>query len=115
MVEPEEVDMLVSPPNLAFRNKMQGKRELLGIGKEDTDDTIMRKKLHSSTLWQPEIATWFDLMMTTDGEKIAPPCQVFSNSRSYPKTRALAAIPAGTVFGPVLEVHFVKIHDGYGI
>ena len=37
------------------------------------------------------------------------------NSGSYPKTRALAAIPAGTSIGPVIEVHIVKILDGYGL
>ena len=36
-----------------------------------------------------------------------------SNSRSDPKTRALASVPAGTIVGPVLEVHIVQIHDGY--
>ena len=38
----------------------------------------------------------------------------YSSSRSFPKTQVLAAIPAGTIIGPVLEVHIVKILDGYG-
>ena len=32
-----------------------------------------------------------------------------------PKTQALAAILEGTMIGLVLEVHVVKILDGYGI
>ena len=43
MVEPEEVEMLASLPNLAHGNKKQEarRRELPSIGKECTDDTIM--------------------------------------------------------------------------
>ena len=36
-------------------------------------------------------------------------------SRFYPEAQALAAIPDGTIIGPVLEVQIVKILDGYGI
>ena len=46
---------------------------------------------------------------------IIPLCREYLISRSYPKTQALAAIPEGTIVGPVLEVHIVKILDGYGI
>ena len=42
-------------------------------------------------------------------------CLEYSSSRSYPKTKALSAIPEGTTIGPVLEVHIVKILDGCGI
>ena len=44
VVEPEEVEMLVSPPNLALGNKMQGSasfRKLPNIGKEGKHDTSM--------------------------------------------------------------------------
>ena len=40
---------------------------------------------------------------------ITPPCREFLNSRAYQKTKALGAIPAGTIIGPVIEVHVVKI------
>ena len=39
-------------------------------------------------------------------------CREHSSSRSYPKTQALAAVSEGTIIGPVLEVHVVKILDG---
>ena len=44
-----------------------------------------------------------------------PPCREYSSSRAYPKTRALAAVPVGTIIGPAIEVHIVKILDEYGI
>ena len=37
------------------------------------------------------------------------------SSRSYPKAQALAALPEGTIIGPILEVRIVKIHGEYGI
>ena len=42
-------------------------------------------------------------------------CREYSNYRYYPKAQALAAVPEGTISGPVLEVHFVKILDRYVI
>ena len=39
----------------------------------------------------------------------------YSSSRSYPKTKALSAVPEGTIIGPVLEVHVVKILDADGM
>ena len=44
----------------------------------------------------------------------APLCRENSICRFYPKAQALAAIPEGTIIGPVLEVHVVKILDEYG-
>ena len=41
-------------------------------------------------------------------------CREYSTFRSYPQTRALATIPEGTILGPVVEVHIVKILDEYG-
>ena len=41
-----------------------------------------------------------------------PLCREYSNSQSNPKTRALAAIPGGTIIGPVIEV--VNSLDKYG-
>ena len=43
-----------------------------------------------------------------------PLCREYSSFRTYPKTQALAAVPEGTIIRPVLEVHVVKILDGYG-
>ena len=42
-------------------------------------------------------------------------CREYSSSRSYPKAQPLAAIPEGTIVGPVLEVHIAKILEEFGI
>ena len=52
---------------------------------------------------------------TTDGEQSPLYAEETHFFRSYPKAIALAAVPEGTILGPVFEVHFVKIIDGYGI
>ena len=90
--------------------KVARKRELPNIREEETDEN---NDVKQKTLFQHPvtagIATQFDLMMTMDERNLLL-FQEYSNSRSYPTTRALAA---GTTVGPVLDVHIVKNHDGY--
>ena len=47
--------------------------------------------------------------------KNTPLCREYTSFRPYLKTKALAAFLAGTIIGPVIEVHVVKILDGYGL
>ena len=42
-------------------------------------------------------------------------CRVYVCSRAVPQTKPLGAIPAGTIIGPISEVHIVKILDEYGL
>ena len=70
------------------------------------------KKLHAKTKFvrlfmstRSKLMNHKDAAFKNAGKGVL--CREYSNSRSYPKTQAL--------FGPVLEVHFVKILDGNGI
>ena len=56
-------------------------------------------------------STKFGQMETTDGKQLLLCAEI----TRYPTTQAFAAIPEGTIIEPVLEVHIVKILDGYGI
>ena len=47
-------------------------------------------------------------------ETITPPCWEYSSSRTFPKTQILAAIPEGTIIGPVLEVQVCENYKRYG-
>ena len=73
------------------------------------------EKLFSCILLQQDIATKFDQMVAMDGEISF--CREYTSFRVYPKTKALAAFPAGTIFGPNTEVDFVKIlyEDGFEV
>ena len=108
MVEPEEVEMLVSPPSLALGNKMQGSASFR---------VLEKTQLCEKALFQHLVTAGNFYQIRPDDDdgwgNFTPLCQEYSNSRSYPKTRALAAIPAGTIIGPVLDTHIVKIHDRY--
>ena len=42
---------------------------------------------------------------------VTPLCRI--SSRSYPKAKALSALPEGAIIGPVSEVHVVKNLDRY--
>ena len=46
---------------------------------------------------------------------ITPLCRDYIPSRSFPKSQVLAAIPEGTIIGPVSEVQIVKFLDDSGI
>ena len=44
-----------------------------------------------------------------------PVCREFSFPRADPRSRAYAAIPGGTVIGPVIEVHVVQLLGNHGL
>ena len=68
----------------------------------------MKKGLIFIFLLQPGNSTKFDRMETTDGRQLL----ICAENK---KVQAVAAVPEGTIIGPVLEVHIVKILDEYGM
>ena len=99
MVEPGEVELLVSPPTHAPGNRMQG------------------SALSFQTLDLAIAGNYYKNRPNADDgwRTVTPLCREYSSSRSYPKTKALSAFPEGTIIGPISEVHVVKILDKYGI
>ena len=78
-----------------------------------------RKKYNSWYLFRPwHLATGCEKTLP-DGDDgwgtITSLCREYTYSRSFPKSQVLAAIPEGTVIGPVLEAQTATILDGYGI
>ena len=113
MVEPQEVQLLLSFPTQAFGNRMLWRCWASKHWKRRYSWHNYVAEPSSDVLWKLGIITQFDRMMTMDGEQLlfcAENIRVLD-----PKTKALAAIPEGTTIGPVLEVHIVEILDGYGI
>ena len=47
--------------------------------------------------------------------QLIPLCREYTCSRVKPQSRSFAAIPGGTIKGPVIEVQIVKIFDQYGL
>ena len=47
--------------------------------------------------------------------QIIPWCREYTLSRVDPQSRAYAAIPEGTIVGPVIEVHIVEVLDNFGL
>ena len=60
---------------------------------------------------------WYQIRADDDDGwgTITPLCREYSISRSFPNSLVLAAIPEGTIIGPVLGVQIAKILDGCGI
>ena len=54
-------------------------------------------------------------METTDGEQSLFYAESIRVLEPIPKPKALLAIPAGTIIGPITEVHVEKILDEYGL
>ena len=107
MMESEEVELLVSPPTQAPALSFQI------LEKEVQLTQLCEKKFFQHLA----IAGNYKIRPNAgDGwGEITPLCREYSSSRSYPKAQALSEIPEGTIIGPVLEVHVVKILGGYGI
>ena len=110
MVEPEEVEMLVSHPNLALGNKMQGSASFRILGKR-----IQMTQFCEKALFQHLVTPGNCHQIRPDSSdgwrEITPLCRKYTSSRAYPKTKALA----GTTIGPITEVHAVEILDEYGL
>ena len=47
--------------------------------------------------------------------RFTPLCREYTSSRSNLKAKPLAAVPQGTIIGPVVEVHGVPILDECGL
>ena len=89
--------------------------KIQSFGKEGSHDPIMWKNFYSNILSQQEVATKFDQMEKTDGDK-SPRCREYIYcSRVFAQAKPLGAIPAGTIIGPISEVLIVKILDEYGV
>ena len=68
------------------------------------------KKRYSNILSQQETATKFDQMKKTDGDKSDSCAENMFVLESFHEL-----FSAGTIIGPISEVHIVKILDEYGL
>ena len=109
---PGVTDILIQ--NLAQKQDVRKSFELRRAGRQDEADTAMR-----NNVLQNLVASGKQYKILPYGDDgwwtITPLRREYASSRSNPKAQALEAIPEGTIIGPVLEVHIVKILDGCGI
>ena len=105
VVEPEEVGLLISSPNLAQGNLMM---------QSEAKFRVLEKKVRMTQLClsQQEVATKFDQMEKTDGDESHIYAEnTFVLESSVPQAKPLGATPAGTIIGPISEVHIATILD----
>ena len=108
IVEPEEVKMLTSSPNLAQETSWWRVRQYSEYWKRRFTWPIMWK---SFILSQPEVDTKFNQMEKTDGDK-SPFMQRICLFSSRPTSPTVGSYPSGR---PISEVHIVNILDEYGL
>ena len=116
IIDPEEVELLVSPPTQAPGNRIQGR----GLSFQTMEKKIQLTQLCEKNLLPTscdckEDIQKFDRMQTTDGEKLLLCVENMRVLDLVRKPKHCQLFPKGTIIGPVLEVHVVKILDGYGI
>ena len=100
----EEMQLLVSPPTRATGNRPR--ENVLRF--EALAGKIQLTQFCEKAYFQCRVAAVKQYKIRRVGDDgwgtITPPCWEYSSSRSFPKTQILAAIPEGTIIGPVLEV-----------
>ena len=107
------MELLVSPPIQAPGNRMQGSAlSFQRLEKKVQLTQLCEKNLLPTSCNCRELSQ--NRPNADDGwRRFTPMCREYSSSRSYPNTKALSAIPEGTIIGPVSEVHVVKNLDRY--
>ena len=105
--------MLISAPNQAQGNLMM---------QNEAKFRVLVKKIHMTQLSEKAL---FQYLVTAgkfyqvrpdaeDGwRETTPLCREYICSRVFPQAKPLGAIPAGTIVGPIEEVHVVKNLDEY--
>ena len=113
-LQPEGVQLLVSPATAAPGNRM---RENV-FSFEGLASRLQLTQSRQKTYFQYRVTAGKQYKIRPDGDDgwrtITHLCREYTFSRSFPKSQVLVAIPEGTITGPVLEVQIVKIIDGYG-
>ena len=103
MVEPEEVELLVSLPTQARGNWMQEG----ALSVQTLEKKIQLPQLCEKAFFQLLVIAWKKYKIRPDGDdgwgEITPLFRECSSSRSYPKTKALVANPEGSTIGHVLK------------
>ena len=104
----EEVQLLVSPPTRATGNRMQERV----FSFDELAGKIQLTQLCEQAYFQHLVAAWKRYTFRPNGEDGWGSALFYAENTRFldikcPKAQALAAIPEGTIFGPV--------HDRYGI
>ena len=109
-VNSQEVNLWVSSPRLASGNSLR----------ENIQDFESLSETVQFTRVCEDASFWYHGMSyktrpdEDDGfAQIIPLCRKYTFSQVNPQSRSYAAILEGTIVGPVIEVHIVKILDNF--
>ena len=93
MVEPEKVELLAPPPGQAPGNRMQGGALSFQILEKKVQLTQLCEKAFFQHLVTVRI--YYKIRPNADDgwRTVTPLCREYTSTRSYPKTKALSAIP----------------------
>ena len=99
MVEPQEVELLVSPPTQAPGKMVHGG----ALSFQILEKKVQRTQLCEKAFFQHLVIAGNYCKIRPNADdgwgRVTPPCREYSSSRSYPKTTALSPVPEGTIIG----------------
>ena len=111
----QEVKLWLSPPKLASGNSSQENIHIF----ESLDETIRFTRVCELASFRHRVSAGMNYKTRPDEDEgfgqTIPSCREYTLSRAHPQSRIFAAIPGGTVIGPVIEVQIVKILEQYGL
>ena len=104
-VPSHEAQLLVSPPKMASGNNLQENI----VSFEALSDIILHfSKLCEDARLKHRVSAGICVKTRPDEDdgcgQLVPLCLEYTLSRAHPQSRVFAAIPGGTLIGPVLEV-----------
>ena len=110
-VKSQEVKLLVSSPRQVSGNSLW---EIIQDF-ESLSETVRFTRVCEDASFRHRVSAGMSYKTRPDEDDglghVIPLCRHFTFSRLNTQSRAFAAIPGGTVFGPVIEVQILKIFD----
>ena len=114
-VKSHEVNLLVSSPRLASGSSLRKNIQDF----ESLSETIRFTRVCEDAIFVHLVSAGMSYKTRLDEDdgfgQIISFCRERTLSRVNPRSRVFAAIPGGTIIGPVIEVQFMKILDSYGL
>ena len=113
-VKSQEVKHLVSCPRPSSANSLRENIQDF----ESLSETIRFTRVCELASFPHRVSAGMSYKTRLDEDdgfgQIIPLCREYTLSRVNPQSRASAAMPGGTIIGPVIEVQIVKILDQHG-
>ena len=113
-VKSQEVNFLASSPRLASGSSLWENIQDF----DSLSETIRFTRVCEEAVFTHRVSAGMSYKTRPDDDdgsgQLISLCREYTLSRVHPQSTAFAAIPGGTIIGPVIEIQIVKILDTFG-